>query len=174
MRYYKQVKKVIVFLAISLVGCMSNKVIDYNNASEWLKDYRSQDGSLVFQEGIEIEYTLAREEYKEYYIRQLDLNYYIELNPGEYFLMTNKFLEKKHCFAIRAVYTHKTGRYFVLKNEENIYLVYYAHNGTKYWALNKDVLIIEADELPKELYIGCSGVRLETLKKYSKLVARKE
>jgi len=149
------------FLLVSSFCCTSkdNTIKDNENASLWIN--RSMiPYSVTAIYGIEeIAFSIIPDEQKKEYISRLEHTQFIELEVDEYLKLTKKNLKKKYALAIRAVYTHLGGNFFIEKNYKNEYSVYYIVMGSKVWELNKTVLIIEVDDLPKELFIGYTVVK---------------
>jgi hypothetical protein len=130
------------------------EIEDRDNASLWRN--RASNPSL-FRE--EISFSIIPDDQKNEYINRLEHTQYVELERDEYLRLTNKNQKKEYALAIRAVYPHLGGFFFVTKNSENKYLVWYAVTGSRVWELNKTVLLIEADELPTEIFNGYTVAR---------------
>lgn len=149
------------FMVIIFSCCSSKKyaIKDIDNASLWL-NHTTTPYSSVVKYGIEkIAFSIIPEELKKEYIDRLENMQYIELGKEEYLQLTHKNLERNWGIAIRAVYTQPGGDFFIEKNYKNEYYVQYMAMGSKIWELNKTVLIIEVDELPKEFFIGYTVVK---------------
>jgi len=138
----------------------SNHTIKDNDlASEWINRVRTPSSSIEIFHGEEIAFSIIPDNQKSEYISRLEHTQYVELEKNEYLKLTKKNLDRKYGFAIRAVYTHSGGNFDVLKNNENEYYVHYMVMGSRVWEYNKAVLIIEADELPKEIFNGYTVVK---------------
>jgi hypothetical protein len=96
---------------------------------------------------------------KSEYVDRLEHTQYVELKDNEYLRLIGENLGEKYGFAIRAAYTHSGGDFDVLKNTKNEYYVHYMVMGSRIWEYNKAVLIIEADEFPKEIFNGYTVVK---------------
>ena len=141
-------------------SCLVGKVVsvaDNDGASVWLNRYNPTDSLNLF-EGKEIISVIIPDENKAEYITKLDANQFVKLSDEEYFLLTGKLLKKKYGLAVRAVYTHSPGHFAVYQSTDNMILVEYGYMGSGYNELNKMVLIIETDTLPKEIYVSFLGI----------------
>lgn len=152
----------LVFLIAMSTSCCTSKnykIIDNDNASLWINRVKIPSSPISVFDGEELTFSIMPEEKKNEYITRLEEVQYIELNCDEYFILTKNILTKKYGFAIRAVYPHLGGHFTVDRNEKNEYYVHYLVMGSRVWEYNKAVLIIEADEFPKEIFNGYTVVK---------------
>jgi hypothetical protein len=137
----------------------NHTIKDNDHASEWRNRVKIPSSSVELFHGEEVAFSIIPDDQKSEYISRLEHTQYVELEENEYLKLTKKDLARKYGLAIRAVYTHAGGHFDVEKNNENEYYVHYMVMGSRVWEYNKAVLIIEADELPKEIFNGYTVVR---------------
>jgi hypothetical protein len=137
-------------------GCHTAKVNvrDNDNASAWLNRYNTEGRYPLLFDEENLPVVVIPDNYKAEYIARLESGQYIELTAEEYSLLTGRFLKKKHGLAVRAVYTQIYGHFFATQSEDYGIFVYYGYMGSGYDQLNKTVIILETDMLPKEIYVS--------------------
>jgi hypothetical protein len=131
---------------------------DDANALLWVNRYPQMFWTDPLLKEGRVEFTIISGDKKNEYVARLEHTQYIELDADEYYELTQKKQQKKYSLAIRAVYAQRGGQFRVLRNNNNEYLVHYVVLGSRVGQRNKEVLIIEADELPKEIFIEYSVV----------------
>jgi hypothetical protein len=146
----------ILFFPILLLisGCVLGNMMsrDRDKASLWINIPEKRYFSFR-ETGVETAFTIVPSNKRSEYIKRLEHTQYIELGEDEYFELTKKNPEKKYGLAIRAVYLHKGGQFVVIRDYMNDYHVIYFVMGGSFWEMNKEVLVIETDELPNEIFI---------------------
>jgi len=137
-------------------GCASTNdtsyiINDKDDASMWLNPLKSYAlFNDIFVE--EIPFSIIPNKNKDEYIKLLGETQYAQIGKDDYYQLTKKNLMKKHALAIRAVYPHLGGKFTLYKSKDNDYYVSYLVLGSRVYEYNKTVLIIEANELPGEIY----------------------
>jgi hypothetical protein len=154
----------VLLVIISLFSCTSKddsnyEIQDYDYASEWINRVKVPSSSIERFTGEKIDFSIMSCDQKPKYLSRLTDVQFSELNEYEYLTLTGKSLQLKYGLIIRAVYTHGGGNFNVKKNDKNEYYVHYMVMGSRVWEYNKEILIIEADELPVEIYNGYTVVK---------------
>jgi hypothetical protein len=153
---------IVIILVASSLSCSKKEYTtkDDDNALEWMNTYKttSEILSVVLEE---IEFFLVSNNLKSEYINRLEHTQYVVLGEDEYLKLTGKNLEKNYGLAVRAVRAHCGGSFmaFIIPEEYTEYVIWYGVMGRRVWERAKEVLIIEADEFPKEIFIGYSVTR---------------
>ena len=150
--------RLILAFSISLLSCSctlkKHDIKDDENALSWMNIYTKTWENLQFgDEEEKVDFLIIPDDQKNIYIKHLEHMSYYLLEKDEYFKLTGKELKKKYGLAIRAVYPHLGGNFSVIRNNNNEYLVFYHVMGSGVWQRKKAVLIIEAEELPKKIFI---------------------
>jgi hypothetical protein len=151
-------------IVLSFSCCTSDKnsnreIKDNDHASEWINRINIPNSTIKGVYTEEIPFFLIPDDRKYDYINRLEKMQFVELNGNDYLEITKKPLEKEYGLAIRAICTHLGGDFELRKNKDNEYYIHYWVMGSRVWEYNKAVLIIEADELPKEIFNGYTVVR---------------
>ena len=151
-------RRVLLFCIAIILICCNNKTEDWDNAGLWLNNEElfDRDDMLDWED---VAYSIVPDDQRIEYINHLEDEKYVVLGKNEYFNFTGKNLEKQYGLAVRAVRAHRGGHFTVLKSYENEYFVGYFVLGPRAWELSREILIIEADELPIELFISYSVAR---------------
>jgi hypothetical protein len=146
----------VLIIAFIFTGCHTAKVNvrDNDNASAWLNRFNQGGPPYTFFYGEQIPVVVIPDIYKAEYITRLENNQYAELTAEEYTVLTGYSLRMRHGLAVRAVYTQIYGHFFATQSEDGSILVMFAYMGAGYDQLNKTVLLLETDRLPKEIYVS--------------------
>ncbi len=150
------------FLVVILFfSCTSKEyeIKDNNHASKWINFVKVPSSPGKIFQGDEISFVAIPAHQKGYYTELLADTQYIEIEENEYEYFMSKKKERKYALAIRAVYTQGGGYFHVLKNDKNEYYVHYTVMGSRVWEYNKEILVIQADELPTEIFHDYSVVK---------------
>ena len=158
---------VLIFTTLSIFSCIpkshgKHEIQDNDNASRWINRLQISYLSIQKYNVEEISFSIIPNEQKSNYMSRLEHSQYIELEEYEYSKLTGKKLEKKHGLAIRAVYAHLGGGFDVIRNNmngNNVFFVHYMVMGSSISEINKEILIIEVDELPNEIFIDYTVVK---------------
>ena len=125
-----------------LLGCKSNY------SDDWYK------GSPANFEGKELFYSEIPVEEEKKYLELLHDRSFCVVEKAEYERMTGQFILKKYVIAIRAVNNGFGGYYTVIQNDNTAIAVSYYILGGGVEVI-KDVLLIQVDRLPKDVYVTC-------------------
>ena len=155
---------VLFFIAVSLFSCtpkgnVNHEIKDNDRASEWINRTTLSYATIEIRGVEKIAFSIVPDDQRSEYIKRLESTQYIELEEDEYFQLAKKRLEKKYGLAVRAVYTHLGGNFDVIRDYKNNCHVGYIVMGSRVWEFNKEVLIIEVDELPNELFVSYTVVK---------------
>ena len=166
MKMLFSIQKVMLFLLFPAPFFCCNvknfKINDNDQASLWVNRLQTSYLSIEKYNVEEIAFSIIPANYKNEYINRLENAQYVVLEKDEYLNLTKKELEKKYGLAIRAVYAHSGGDFDLIRNNmngNNIFLVHYFVMGSSVSEINKEVLIIEVDELPEEIFVGYTVVK---------------
>jgi len=153
---------VIVFFCCTPKDYGSQKMTDNEQASLWINRLRVSYLSIEKYNAEEIFFTVIPEIQKNKYVNSLKDTQYIILEENEYVKLTKSNLHKNYGLAIRAVYTHSGGDFILFRNTmngDNNFIVQYVVMGSSVSEINKEVLIIEVDDLPKEIFIDYTVIK---------------
>ncbi len=132
---------------------------DYDQASLWINRTTTPYSSIDKYDVVDVPFLIMPDDKKSEYIKILEYSSYVELEEDEYLKLAKKNLEKKHGLAVRAVYAHSGGNFDVIRDYKNDCHIHYMVMGSKVWELHREILIIEADELPNEIFVSYSVVK---------------
>lgn len=144
----------IITLVCSLLflGCSTNNRQKNNNVSDWVSrpPYNFSGENIAFTNILDM--------YKERYFALLSDKPYCVITENEYQLLTGRIIKSRYAIAIRAVYTNDGGSYKVTQNDKSEILVkhYVLGTGKK---INRDVLVLELDELPSNVFVSCASAK---------------
>jgi hypothetical protein len=139
---------IVILLSILFLNCKTEP----NNALEWINE------PPYNFDGHKLTYKIIPESYKNQYFAYLFNKDFFILEKIAYQEMTGQLPEKKYALAVRAIYTNKGGFYDIFQNKNNEISINYKVLG-RVRKVNRDILLIEVDNLPSKVFISYTGAR---------------
>jgi tRNA A22 N-methylase len=104
-----------------------------------------------------LEYVILPETYEEEYFRLLSDKQFVIFPNEKYEEIKGCPSEKEYVIAARSVYTNKGGIYRILENDTQEILIKYYTLGRTIKKINKNILLLEVNELPRIIYVSETG-----------------